>query len=479
MNLWQMVRSFTTDPGKLPGERMTFDEYVGLLNAFSFGGNGYSGGVQQTLVGGDEAVERSGETFAGLVHSAYAANGVVFACMLARQMAFSSVRFQWQTLNNGRPSKMFGTKSLEVLERPWVGGTTQDLLTRVINDADLAGSSYSYLSTPLARLGGDGGQEIVRLRPDWVQVALVPRMVRGSQVGWRRVGYIYAEGGFGYAGDRDTVAFTTSEVAQFTPVLDPLASWRGMSWLTPVIREIQADHQMTRHKAKFFENGATPNMVVKYPVGVPRDEILKLAKLLEVEHGGVENAYRTMHFGGGADVTVVGANMEQVTFKELSGVGETRIAAAARVSPVIVGLSEGLQGSALNAGNYGQARRQFADGTCHPMWQGVSGSFEPLLGPRPGPSGTRLWYDTREVPFLREDEKDAASIQQMEANTIRTLLDAGYTADSVREAVEASDWGLLKHSGMFSVQLQTPGAASAPPASADPAPVASPEGQPA
>lgn len=441
------------------------DDYAQMVAQFGFGGLGYpyGSGVQQTLAGGGpdggDAFESGAGNFVGLVQSAYSANGVVFACMLARQLAFSGVRFTWQALNRGRPSTMFGTPDLAVLERPWPGGTTQDLLTRMINDADLAGTAYLTVDTSLATLGGDGGSQVVRLRPDWVQVALQPRVMRGGHVGYRRVGYLYCEGGFGR--DREAVPFTASEVAHFSPVIDPLANWRGMSWLTPVLREIWGDGQMTRHKGKFFENGATPNLVVKYPTGVRQEDITSLAQLIETTKTGVENAYKTWHFGFGADVSVVGADMRQITFKEVQGAGETRIAAAARVSPVIVGLSEGLQGSALNSGNYGAARRQFADGTCHPLWGNAAGSLEPLVR-RPAGAGVRLWYDPREVPFLREDETDSAAIAQMEASTIRTLVDAGYTPVSVQQAVEASDWGLLEHSGLFSVQLRADGSAVGP-----------------
>lgn len=459
MNLLQALRARPK-----AAERLSLDEFALMLQQFPFGGQG----IQQTLVGGDEATEQAGQNFVGLVQSAYGSNGVVFACMLARQLAFSTIRFQWQQMLDGRPSRLFGTEQLRVLEQPWPGGTTQDLLTRVINDADLAGTSYTTLDTPLSRLGGDGGQELVRLRPDWVEVALMPRMVRGAQMGWRRVGYLYSEGGKGNA---EPVAFTAREVAQFTPIIDPLATWRGMSWLTPVVREIFADQMMTRHKAKFFENGATPNMVVKYPVEAQPDKVKALAKMLAVEHVGLDNAYRPLHIGGGADVTVVGADLQQTTFKEVQGAGETRIATAARVHPVIVGLSEGLAGSSLNAGNYGAARRQFADGTMHPMWQNVAGSFAQLLGAAPSRSGTsvRLWYDTRDVPLLREDEKDLAGIQLTRAQTLSAWITAGYTPDSAKAALLADDEGLLVHSGLYSVQLQSPGA-QPPPAGQTPAP---------
>jgi hypothetical protein len=39
-------------------------------------------------------------------------------------------------------------------------------------------------------------------------------------------------------------------VAHFAPIIDPLADFRGMSWLTPILREIQADQAMTRHQRR-------------------------------------------------------------------------------------------------------------------------------------------------------------------------------------------------------------------------------------
>jgi hypothetical protein len=141
-------------------------------------------------------------------------------------------------------------------------------------------------------------------------------------------------------------------------------------------------------------------------------------------------------------------------FKQTIGVSETRIAACAGVPPVVVGLSEGLQGSSLNAGNYSSARRRFADGTMRPLWRNVAGSLEQLIAV---PGGAHLWYDDRDIKFLKEDEKDAASVQLTQGQTIKTLLDAGFTAETVIPAVLNNDFSQLKHSGLFSVQLQPPG----------------------
>lgn len=429
------------------GERSgitSIDDYIATMSEFVF--NGLAGGVSQTLVG-DTNAEKPGGNFAALAQSAYAANGVVFACMLVRQLVFSAVRFSYQRMRNGRGSDLWGDQSLSLVERPWYGGTTQDLLSRMIQDADLAGNSYWVRD----------GHELVRLRPDWVSIVTQRRKINGGPVGHRKVGYLYYEGGEGQG--RDPVPFLADEVAHFAPIPDPLASYRGMTWLTPLVREIQADMLMNRHKRRFLDNGATPNMVVRHGEKATPESVRKFRDMLDREHKGVENAYKTLHVGGGADVTLVGRDFRQIDFRQVQGAGETRIAAAAGVPPVIVGLSEGLQAATYS--NYAQARRRYADGTMHPLWGNASGSLEVIVPAPPSKFAdggfSRLWYDHRDVPFLREDEKDAAEIQGRRATTIKTLTDAGFTPESVIKAVDADDMRLLVHSGLYSVQLQPPG----------------------
>lgn len=430
-------------------ERMNVDQFLMAMSAGALAGNSYMTGVQQTLAG--NMAEAIGQNMIGYAQAAFASSGPVFSCMMVRQSVFSTVQFRWQRVRGGRGSDMFGTPELGLLERPWAGGTTQDLLNRIMQDSDLAGSAFNTLSTPLSRLGGDDQPEIVRLRPDWVDIVLAPRRINGGHVGWRKVGYLHTEGGV-QSGNEPT-PLLLDEVSHFAPMPDPLASWRGMSWLTPIIREIQNDKLMGTHQQKFFENGATPNMVVSMPPEVSRKSLLEFKEQMDAGHRGVDNAYKTLYLGAGADVTVVGKDFQQMTFNDLQGRGETRIAAAAGVPPIIAGFSEGLASATYS--NYGQARRRFADGTMHPLWQNVAGSLATLLA-SPGPDA-RLWYDPTNVPFLREDEKDHAEIQQMQAATIRQLIDAGYTPESVVASVEAGDWRLLSHTGLFSVQLQRPG----------------------
>jgi phage portal protein BeeE len=166
----------------------------------------------------------------------------------------------------------------------------------------------------------------------------------------------------------------------------------------------------------------------------------------------------------GADVTVVGKDFSQMAFSETQGRDETRIAAAAGVPAVIVGLKESMQGSSLNAGNYQQARRRFADGTMRPLFRSAAAALETLV-PAPN-AGSVLWYDDSQVAFFREDRADAADIFYKKALTVESLVRAGYQADTVATAVELEDLRALQHTGLFSVQLQAPGSGD----SATPAP---------
>lgn len=402
--------------------------------------------------------EKIGATFEGFVQQAYKANGIVFACVLARLLPFSEARFQWQELVSGRPGRLFGTAELQLLETPWPNGTTGDLLTRMEQHASLAGNFF-------ATIVGTGQNRRLRvLRPDWVTII---SGVRGNpdagpwDLDAEPLAYVYEPRQNG-RGSGDPVLLTPDQVVHYAPIPDPEAQWRGMSWLTPVVREIQSDSMATRHKETFFAKGAQLGVVVKYDKAIKPADYERYVELFDRSHAGPSNAYKTLHLGGGADVTVVGADMKQLDFKAVQGAGETRIAAAAGVGAIIARFSEGMAGSSLNAGNYAAAKRQFADMTLRPLWRNAASSLAKIV--TSPTSGARLWYDDRDIPFLAEDSKDLADVLSKNAQTIKALVDAGYSPDAVVDAVEAGDLSRLvgQHSGLYSVQLQKPGGGQQP-----------------
>ncbi|WP_051723709.1 phage portal protein [Micromonospora chokoriensis] len=411
-----------------------------------FQGNQYWGYPLSSWRPNEEGI---GSDFTNLVSQAYKANAIVFACELTRIALFSEARFQWRQLRKGRPGDLFGTDDLSILERPWPGGTTGDLLARMLQDADFGGSAF--VARPEER-----PDRLMRLRPDWVTI------VMGSQdapdeanvaMDADFLGVMYHPGGQGSG--RAAIPLLADEVAHFAPNPDPLAAYRGVSWLTPILSEIQADRSATAHKLAFFTNGATPQMVVTLGAEVKPEAFKDFVAKLDAGHRGVSNAYRTLVLGGGASVNVVGKDLAQLDFKATQGAGETRIAAASGVHPVVAALSEGMAGSSLNAGNFNAAKRLVADRTLRPLWRGACAALANIV---PAPSGAELWFDERDISFLQEDRKDAAEIEQIKAATIRQLVDGGFDPKTVIAAVEAEDMTMLRHTGMLSVQLQAPGA---------------------
>jgi hypothetical protein len=411
-----------------------------------FQGNQYWNNV---LSSWDPRHEGIGTDFSALVGRAYKGNAVVYACEMTRMALVSEARPQWRRIRNGRRGDLFGNQDLSVLEQPWPGGTFRQLASRMVLNADMAGTAF------VARRH-ERPDRLMLMRPDWVVMVLGSNEdPEGAQFAMDAdlLGVLYYPGGQGSG--RDPVPLLADEVAVWAPSPDPAAAYRGVSWLSPVGREVDADVAATTHKLAFFENGATPQMIVSLGPEVKREAMTAMMQTLEQKHTGVGNAYRTLVLGGGATPHIVGKDLQQLDFKVTQGGGETRIAAASGVHPVVAALSEGMAGSSLNAGNFRAACRLVADRTLRPLWGSLFASLETIMWEKP--SDADLWYPEKEISFLQEDRKDAADIELTKAQTIAALVREGFEPASVIAAVEAEDMNLLVHSGLLSVQLQPPG----------------------
>jgi phage portal protein BeeE len=421
-----------------------------LLN---FGGGTYPLNFHQTLIGPKEAVAADYEGLAST------GNTIVGTLLSVRAALFSQARPMWRRLRSGTPGELYSTPALEILRRPWTNGNTSDLLGRMAQHGDLGGNAF------IVRRPG----KLALLRPDWTIIYHGSKYDTGGV--WdpdaEIAGYYYQPGG--PSGGQDYIRYLPEEVAHFVPSgeMDPLAPARGMSWLTSAIREIEADNAATAHKLMFFRQGATPNMVITGVQPAAGQSLQDWVDKYRAKNEGVGNAYKTQFFTAGTNIEVVGKDLQQLDFKVTQGAGETRLAARAGVPPVVAGLSEGLQGSSLNSGNFASAMRRFADLTGRPWWAAAFSSLATIVPPN---SDSELFYDDRYIPALKDDIKDAAEVQALNAQAIRQYIDAGFEPDAVIDAVNAGDLKRLSghHSGLFSVQLQEP--MQPPPPEAEPEP---------
>ncbi len=428
-------------PPRRAGSVDMFDDWVGL-----WGLQGLGMFLQTTMAQQQE--ETPDGTFASLVVGGYLRNPVVFSSLAIRARLFSDATFRFQQMRNGEPGNLFGTPALQVLEHPQPGWSTRDLLQTAILDADLGGNAFLLGRTDAIR----------RERPDWMSIAYGSRG-RATDLGsWdpdaEIIGFGYHPGGYG-SGEK-VLAFGPEEVCHFAPTKDPLARNRGISLLTAGLREIMADNAATTHKLAFFNNAATPNLALKFPPAMKKEAALEWIELFEQEHRGASKGFKTIFLGAGVEPLPVGLALgpEGMDYAKLQGRAETRIAALTGMHPVVAALSEGLQGSSLNAGNFGSAARLVGDATLRPLWGDMAGSLETIV--RPPRPGTRVWYDEKHVGFLRSDVADQADIIQKNGQTIGQLVKDGFTPESSVAAVVTGDMNLLVHTGMTSVQLMPP-----------------------
>jgi hypothetical protein len=419
-----------------------------LNRAMAFAGSSYTN---------REEIEND---FEGYVLGAYKASGPVYACVTARQYVFSEVVFKFRNKSDG---KLWGDSRLDLLENPWPGGTTGELLAKMEQDASLAGNSWWTITNDQGDYGNAAkrkgtGQRLAHLRPDWVTMVIGTKRPGGSvrDIDATLLGVKYKPGGRrGIVEADDEVFLTMEEVVHYSPNPDPIARFRGMSWITPVLRDIEADKSAVKHKGAFFDNAAVPNMAVTFDKETNEDDFNEFVSNFNGSHQGAWQAYKTLFLMGGADVTPLSHDFKSMDFSAVIGKGESRIASVAGVPPSWVGFSEGMQGSALNTGNMAANRRRFADGTIRPLWRMAAASLAVLVDV---PSDSELWFDESGVAFLREDQRDRAEIMRIDMSAINTGILAGYEPDAVTDAVFTNDLRKLigKHTGLVSVQMQPP-----------------------
>jgi hypothetical protein len=231
--------------------------------------------------------------------------------------------------------------------------------------------------------------------------------------------------------------FTVDEVAHWSPIPDPRAKFRGMSWLTPVIREINADTAMTSYKIAYLENMAAPNLLLKYPMKLRPDTLDSISERMHAKYGGA-NAFRTFVLDQGADATVLNNSLESMSFASTQEAGVNRVCGASGVDPILIG--------ALTLGraavSYEQAMRRLGDVTLRHMWRTGCAALQKLV-PNVPPAGVRLWYDTSDIAALRASETERGQTSQVQAAALLTIVQAGYTRESAVAFLASGDVGQL------------------------------------
>lgn len=359
--------------------------------------------------------------------SANANSAIVFAAILVRMALFCEATFQFQAKDD---KHLFGNTSLAKLEEPFgPDSTSGDLLARMEQDASLVGQAYIW--------DAPGEDRLVRLRPDWTTIVSELVQVPGGGQYRRKLGY-WVEPPRSVLGQGTGQFYPADEVVHWAPVPDPAADFRGMSWLTPVYRDVTGDDGLVNYKIKYLENSASPNLLIRYAQKLHPGTIDSVRERMHARYGGVSNSFKTLVLDQGADVTVIGNSLAQMDFSNVSAVGTERILAAANVPGVLVGL-EPLRGAGRG---YQESMQKFANLYARPQWRSACGALSQLLDV---PSGNRLWFDTSDIAALQDGEMERGQSALVRSQAVLALNQAQkYTPDSIVTAVDAGDLTLLK-----------------------------------
>lgn len=370
---------------------------------------------------------------------AFKSNGPVFGCAAARMALFSEARFQLQSTVD---KHLFGNKGLGLLEYPWPNATAGELLARLEQDGGTAaGNAFFRKAVP-----ADGTDPLlIQMRPDCVTIISEERRDDAGRTYKLPVGYSEDLTPLGVT-DRKPQFYSADEVCHYSPVPDPVASFRGMSWLTPVLREVGADQALTQYKTEHVRRGATPGLVIKYASKLQRATIDALREQTDAKYGGPDNAGRTLVLDQGADVTVAGSTLEQLQYTAVTAAGVERICAAAQVPLEILGLGGGRAGG----GDYQSAMRRFADLWARPHWRMACSALQHLIefvspdgSSAPLRPPTRLWFDVADIAALREGELERSQATLVRAQAVGAFVIAGYTRESAVAAADSGDIGQL------------------------------------
>ena len=205
--------------------------------------------------------------------------------------------------------------------------------------------------------------------------------------------------------------------------IDPRNYKQSLAPLTAASREVQTDMGRQDYVIEMLTNLNVPGLAVftEKPLTTQQQADLK-AKLADVVGPGRRGS--TVHLSGqNARVEAI-APLKDLDWPGLNAIDESRICAAFKVPPVVVGARIGVEKSAQFA-NYSTALRHFYTGTMKPMWLFLGSALTRGLvvqEPLEDDKAVELRYDLTDVQGLQEDsDKRAERATSLFSTGVATL----------------------------------------------------------
>lgn len=342
-------------------------------------------------------------TFKALTQEGYTKNAAFFGCVSAHAFSFPEppLKIYDSDEDDAQVIPKHPLRQLIRMPNPLMGET--ELMIYTIVYLAIGGNAYWHKARP--RPGG----KVVEL---WPYHAGQVKPVPGGPT-WVS-GYEFDHGG------GKTEPIPAEDIVHFKwPAPDPNQPWQAMPPLVAAAREVDTDNEATRYLFTLLKNDAVPRTVVKVPAErmLTEDEVRRVKAQWKERYGG-DNRGDVAILEGGADVSRLSLDLEQLAFDALHHLSETRICAALRVPPVIAGL-----GDDPTYANSEQAYIRYTHGTLALLWRLVESEIERNLAPDFG--GVVPRFDRMKVEALQEnaDGKSTRILNELKAG-VRGLKEA-------------------------------------------------------
>ncbi len=177
----------------------------------------------------------------------------------------------------------------------------------------------------------------------------------------------------------------------------------GLGWVQVLAREIETDNEATTFVGSLLKNDARPSAIlkVKQP-GISKDAAERIKRLFGSQFGGAQRGM-TAVLDADTEYLASGFNLQQLEFPDLRNIAESRIAAAAGVPAVLVGLKVGID-AGIKA-TITEQRQYFSETTLANYWRRLADQFTNDLAAEFG-EALACHFDTSKVKALAEHAKN-------------------------------------------------------------------------
>lgn len=197
---------------------------------------------------------------------------------------------------------------------------------------------------------------------------------------------------------------------------DPVDPFVGMSVIAAAAQTIDTEEQSKKFNRQFFANSARPSVTVEVPKVMQPEQFRRFKQQFEEFHTGQYNAYKPLILEGGAKANAFALTQKDMDFLESRKFNKDEILAMFGVSPGMLGMTENVNRSNMEAAEYIFAKYEVRDR----VKQFVDIMNKSLIKP---------WNSSYELDFVNPVPEDVKQNLEYRKSAVNTWM----TVDEVRE----------------------------------------------